>query len=61
MPLRPLKRLLNSGRAPIVKLSSFLRSSTCVSPFSDANSLVVAIASVSWNGVASLTTWPRPS
>jgi hypothetical protein len=62
MPLRPLNRFLNSGRAPSVNVpETFLRSATDLRLFFSANSLVVAIASVSWNGVASLTSCPRPS
>ena len=59
MPLRPLKRFLNSGRAPSVNGGMSFRSATDLRLFFSANSLVVAIASVSWNGVGSLTAWPR--
>src|SRR3954453_16632958 len=61
MPLRPLKRFLNSGRAPSVNGGMPLRSATELRLFLVANSLVVAIASVSWNGVGSLTACPRCS
>ena len=61
MPFSPWKRLRNSGRAPTVKLSSFFRSATVLSPFSSANSLVTAIASTSKNGVCSESICPRSS
>ena len=59
IPFRPWKRSLNSGRAPTVKLSSFFRSATVLSPFFVAKSFVVAIASTSKNGVCWLIVWPR--
>ena len=59
IPTRPVKRLLNSGRAPSEKLDRPLRSATDFRLFSVANSFVVAIASTSWNGVGPITACPR--